>query len=245
MRVRFFPEAWLSVLVGILLFSESGYSQEFTVTPWSAQASVSALSKAQTLALSGWRRFATGKRKQFGLSLGLRYNLAFNQNAIFRTAPARLTSGQQGPQVLFAEDIPANIDTFRVNRGVFHSLNLGIALDWQFHSRWGLTFSIDAAGFSAGPKRSGTFSTRRSGMFTEQELQAKPYRYNLLLISDNDLGSLNSELFVSWFLNQNMQLRAGATFLFTEYQTETKPALDNNRFRHKSLQPMLGLSWQF
>ena len=43
---------------------------------------------------------------------------------------------------------------------------------------------------------------------------------NVLLISDNDIGSLNSEFMISYKIRPKIKLKAGASFLFNEYTVE-------------------------
>jgi hypothetical protein len=64
-----------------------------------------------------------------------------------------------------------------------------------------------------------------------------------LLTSDNDIGSLNSEILVKYWFNPKWALKAGASFSFTEYTTANKLYLENDRFRNKSLQAMVGISY--
>ncbi|MEN9598311.1 MAG: hypothetical protein RL596_622 [Bacteroidota bacterium] len=78
---------------------------------------------------------------------------------------------------------------------------------------------------------------------------AKPTGFNLLLISDNDLGSLNSELFIRYKINNKWSIRGGTSFLFNEYKTNTKVqvqnGIENDRFRYKSLYGLVALSYHF
>jgi hypothetical protein len=66
---------------------------------------------------------------------------------------------------------------------------------------------------------------------------------NLLLTGDYDIGSLNSELSLNIKITDNLLLRPGLSFLFTEYTTFNPLAFANDRFRKKSLMPMIGISY--
>ncbi|HRH34759.1 MAG TPA: hypothetical protein PKY12_06855 [Catalimonadaceae bacterium] len=188
--------------------------------------------------------YGLGKSRKFNLGIGFRYSGAFSQNQNFTTAPARLTSGQEGPQVLFAPDKPENVDTFQLGNSWVNALNLAIYLQYNLNEKWQLGFNIDAIGVSFGTKTRGNFNSIKSDNVGLKSIGAKPYPFNVLLVSDNDLGSLNSELFLRYFFKEKWAIKVGATFIFTEYQTDLKPAFDNDRFRHKSLQVMLGLSYK-
>lgn len=192
----------------------------------------------------GWSfLYGLGEKRKFNIGTGLRYTAAFSRNTEFTTAPARLTSGKEGPQVLFSEDIPENVDTFMVGRAQHHAVNLAIYLQYDFTPKFQVGFNIDGIGFSFGPEVRGSFQSLQSDNIGLQNVEAKPTLFNLLLVSDNDFGTLNSELYARYFFKERWAVKGGATFLFTEYKTKVKPAFDNNRFRHKSLQFMLGVTF--
>ncbi|MDB4173578.1 hypothetical protein N9811_02090 [Bacteroidia bacterium] len=83
-------------------------------------------------------------------------------------------------------------------------------------------------------------------MNTNNTGTAKPTAYNVLLISDNDIGMLNSELTFPYEVSKKLSVNAGATFLFTEYTTNNKIAYnsDNDRFRYKSLMGLIGINYR-
>jgi hypothetical protein len=234
---------FIFALVGSVVFGQEAPKNN----PWQKQfqLGLSAASQQFTTAPAFFLHHGFGAKQRFRLGGGIRYNFNWNQNQKYRTAPAHLTSGQEGPQVLFSEDKPENIDTLTLGSAQFHSLNLAVFLAWQFSPKWEVGFNIDAAGFSFGPKASGDFASLQGNKEGLKNVSGKPYPYNLLLVSDNDLGSLNSELYGQYHWNQNWAIRFGATFIFSEIQTDIKPALDNDRFRNKSLQGMLGLTYRF
>lgn len=175
-----------------------------------------------------------GAKKKFELGIAGRFTTYLGQNQYYITAPAQLTSGTTGPLVIFKENIIANIDTFLVQSPQVNALNIAIHLGYQVSSKISVGFNIDALGFSFGGKKSGSYI---NGVFGQQE-QAKPTGFNALLISDNDLGSLNSELFLKYQLKETWGVKGGLQFLFTEYTTDTavqQTPEPNNRFRDKSL----------
>ena len=75
--------------------------------------------------------------------------------------------------------------------------------------------------------------------------EAKPTVFNLLLVSDSDKGSLNSELYVRYKINPKISLRGGFNFQFNEYTTLRKLTFENDRFRAKNLLPLLAVSYHF
>lgn len=121
-------------------------------------------------------------------------------------------------------------------------LNITINLGYNITPRWYAGFNIDAIGFSFGGEKNGRFITNNAG----QTVSAKPTGFNLLLISDNDKGSLNSELFVRYQWNKKWAARLGYQFLFTEYTTATEVQRfpeANDRFRNKVSAVLFGVSY--
>jgi hypothetical protein len=194
----------------------------------------------------GWERLhGLGKRKAFNLGYGIRYSLAGGTNIGFTTAPAKLTSGQTGPQVFFSENLVNNIDTITFKNISQHSINLSIHIAYVFSKKFQAEFNIDAAGFSFGGIRTGTFKSSADSLNKfNGNVTARPTPFNLLLVSDNDLGQLNSEIALSYFVKPNIGIRFGASFLFSEFTTDKKLYLDNDRFRYKSLMGMIGIVYR-
>ncbi len=183
------------------------------------------------------KQHAFGEKKRFRLGYGARLTSYFGNNLQYQTAPAKYTSGETGPQVLFIETKPENIDTLLFNKSNIAALNLSINLEYQVYKKWSLAFNIDAVGASIGGKQNVIHNK------TGQTAVAKPTNLNLLLISDNDIGTLNSELLVKYQLNNHITLVGGFGFLFTEYTTDSKYKLGNDRFRNKSGQLTLGFAY--
>jgi hypothetical protein len=200
-----------------------------------------------TVALSYNRLHGLGKSHRFRVGYGVRFTSAFGSNIDHRTAPARLTSGQASFAALFAEDIIANIDTVRFKSVQVNSLNVSIHLEYGITPRLDVGFNIDGLGFSFGGEQSGVFQanqpTRSPLSGTTQT--AKPTGFNLLLVSDSDLGSLNSEIYARYRLNDKISLRGGLGFQFSEYTTTRKLTFDNDRFRAKNLMPALAVAYHF
>lgn len=184
-----------------------------------------------------------GQNKKFSLGYGLRFTSSFSTAKDYITAPAKLTSKMQGPQVLFSKTYEENLDTLTVGDGRFYALNATIHLNYSFSSKMAIEFNIDAIGFSFGPSRTATFQSNAEPA-TNGVYQAKPTKANVLLVSDNDIGTLNSELLVSYQISPKWGLKAGACFIFTELTANQKLAFDNDRFRNKALLPELVVSYR-
>ncbi|MEO7305958.1 MAG: hypothetical protein ABIR78_12780 [Ferruginibacter sp.] len=187
-----------------------------------------------------------GKRNKIELGLGARFTSYFGSNLYFRTAPAKLTSGKTGPSVLFADDINPNIDSVLFPKAQINSLNLSLNVGYNFSKRFSAGLTIDAIGFSFGKKQTGVYYG--NNFATGIPVTAKPTGFNLLLISDNDKGSLNSELFARYKWNDSWGVKLGFQFLFAEYTTDSKvqttPGGDmNDRFRKKMAGVAIGVTY--
>ena len=216
-------------------------------TKWTQYADVSfSAGKSSFSAAGAWSNlYGVGSKQKFSIGYGVRYTFFTGKEQEYITAPAKLTSGKTGPQVLFIENIEANLDTFRVNKPLLHVLNLAIYLQYQITEQFSLGFNIDALGISLGSQVNGSFTSGLIASKPTFQLQARPTILNALLISDNDRGSLNSELLAKYQFNEHFGIKVGLTFIFTEYTTTSKPILDNDRFRNKALMGLLGASYRF
>ena len=208
-----------------------------------ADATVAAGNYQGSFSLSYLHDWKLGTRRKLGLGIGGRFTSYFGQNQYYVTAPAKLTSGSTGPGAIFQDDIEKNIDTLLVQSPQVNSLNLFINIDYSFSSKFVVGFNIDAIGFSFGGNRQGNYINGSSGKITD----AAPTPFNVLLVSDNDRGSLNSEFYGKYSINNKWGLKAGVQFLFTEYTTTTKVQTypeENDRFRNKSLLFCLGITYK-
>ncbi|QOI96250.1 MAG: hypothetical protein HRU69_01620 [Flammeovirgaceae bacterium] len=222
----------VSVFTALLLgVSIAAYTQvkevHLTAAIGNAQGTVSLL--------AGYDR-EVGSKEKFAVGFGARFTSYFGTNQYYQTAPAKLTTGSTGPLVIFKENIPENIDTVLLAKAQVNSLNLFINMRYAVHSKFQLGFNIDAIGFSFGASQPGTFRNT--------PIRTRPASFNALLISDNDRGNLNSELYLKYLLSEKWSVKVAAQFHFTEYFTETEVQQfpePNDRFRNKALMGAIGV----
>ncbi len=180
--------------------------------------------------IHNWR---PGKKQKFEVGIGGRLTTYVGSNQYYSTAPADITSGSTGPGVFFKENIVANMDTFLIAKPRVLAVNAMINLAYRLSEKFTLGFNIDVIGFSVGSEKTGNYINGSQGQITT----GKPSPFNLLLVSDNDLGSLNSEFYGKYKVNEKLSVKAGFQFLFTEYTTSTEVQQfpePNDRFRNKS-----------
>jgi hypothetical protein len=123
-----------------------------------------------------------------------------------------------------------------------NSLNASIYLNYAFTKKWEVEFNIDAIGFSFGNAVNAQYQSSKRTVESINQT-ASPTSFNLLLISDNDLGNLNSEIKIKYYFRTNWAINIGGTFIFNEFTTSNKLFKDNDRFRQKSFVPMIGISY--
>jgi len=233
----------ISFLLAFLLFiSHLSFSQ--TKNQRYADLSIAAVGGFSP-ALSYNYNWGLGKRGKFKIGTGIRFTYFAKGKTDLITAPASLTSGEKGPQVLFTENILSNFDTLKVSKVGVGYINIPIHLQYSFSQKFEVGFNIDALGLSFGSKQSGTFYASDSRSLNKTTQTAKPTTFNLLLVSDNDLGSLNSELYARYWVNDKIGFRVGLSFQFVEYTTDKVLTFENDRFRTKNLLPMLAISYKF
>jgi hypothetical protein len=235
----------LTILTSFWFFNTEG--QELDQQPGSTEKvlelTAAGGSYRGSFSLSYFHTAKLGKAKRFGLSAGLRLTSFIGANIYYITAPAELTSGSTSPLILFKENITENIDSLLVKAPQINSLNLMINLQYRVNERLTAGFNIDVVGVSFGRKTRGNYINGYAGKNTH----AEPTPLNLLLISDNDRGSLNSELYGRYKLNTTWDIKAGLQFLFTEYTTVTKVQESpkaNDRFRNKALLFAAGITYK-
>ncbi len=191
-----------------------------------------------------YRTWSIGRKKKFEFAVGERSTLYFGSNQNYNTSPAKLTSGSVSPAILFQDPIKTNIDTVFFSRPNVVTFNAGVGLSYQLVKRFSVNFSIDVLGLSFGSMRNGTYidgSIRKA-------VTASPTAFNLLLIDDNDIGNLNSELSFCYKLTEKWGVKTGFQHLFTEYVTTSKVQQfpePNDRFRNRSTLFVLGAVFRY
>ena len=189
-------------------------------------------SSSGTINLSGQKDWYLGKKDRIILGTGIRFTSFFGNNVTFITAPAKLSID------------PKSVDSLLAPKPSLSSLNLMINLGYKISSKIEVGFNIDALGISFGPEGNPTFITNKKSTVTK----AKPTSPNVLLVGDNDRGSLNSQFYGRYKLNQKIGLNIAYQFLFNELTTATKVQAipeANDRFRVKSSQIYVGVSYHF
>ncbi len=240
----------LIVLLFLTIISFNVSAQGFDKSYSTLDLALAGNSNAFSPAVSYTQMFGLGKSKRFKIGYGIRLTSFFMNNVSARTAPAKFTSSTSSFSALFADDINSNIDTLQLSTAQNNALNVSINLQYALSKKLEIGFNIDATGYSFGASQTGTLiSKKNKHKFTDgtNTSVANPNGLNLLLVSDSDLGSLNSEIYARYWVTEKIGIRAGVSFLFTEYTSDKKVQLTdglNNRWRYKSLLPLIAVSYK-
>lgn len=188
-----------------------------------------------------WGRYewSIGKKKAIRIGTGIRFSYFNAYKGLYLTAPLRLT------QLNYSSDNP-NIDTLRITENRHYFTNLYLIAGYTLKEKLDFRFSIDLVGISFGKRVSGEHITNsQAGIFPKHTtMTAKPTPFNLLLVSDNDVGSLNSEFTVGYWYSEKYLVFGGYSFLFSEYTTDKTIRNENQRFRMKAHLLTLGVGYK-
>jgi len=226
----------MSRFIAVFFFSVSilyVHAQDISPRISTLDATIGAAAESLTGSLAWSTTYGLGSSKKFRLGYGVRFSGFAGSNTTYITAPASLTKNEE------------TIDSLSLNGPLNFGVNLAIYLEYYFNSKWSVGFNIDAIGVSFGNNQLGAFqSSSNNGEFPDF-VNASPTAFNLLLVGDNDLGFLKSEISVRYTLSEHWSLRGGLDYTFSEFTTEQKLTNDNDRFRYKAGMLFLGASYIF
>ncbi len=172
-----------------------------------------------------------GKSKKIEIGLGGRFTSYFGTSQYFASAPASLAEDEKKSDSLLLQSPQVN------------ALNLAVNIGYRIAPKIGVGFNIDALGFSFGGGQDGSYINGNQGQATS----AKPTSFNVLLVGNNDQGSLNSEFYIRYFFKEKLAIKLAYQYLFTEYTTDTQVQQvpeANDRFRNKASLFSLGITKQ-
>lgn len=176
---------------------------------------------------------------KFRLGYGVRTTFFFGSKLDYVTAPGSVTEGN-----FFKAQNEEKMDTLALPNPNTNSINAAIYLLYQLNDKWSFGFNIDLIGFTFGNDQAGVFrADSQNG--SVNEVMASPTNFNLLLTGDYDIGSLNSEFYGQYQISEQLGIRAGLSFVFSEYTTDQPLTFDNDRFRNKSLGGLLAVNYRF
>ena len=138
-----------------------------------------------------------------------------------------------------AKNVPAGvIDTLFVSSAAL-MLNVSGHAAVVLTPRLQAGMNIDLVGVGTGASRTGSY--RASAGVARTSVSASPSGTNVFLYGSKDQGSLNSEFFAAWALNDRYTVRGGLSHQLVEYEAERTLSSNTKRFRSYSNLIFLGL----
>ncbi len=228
----------LLLLLVCSVLTVNAFAQEDIKPKNMADLSLSVGKGTFSVAASGFRLHPVALKKKFFLGYGVRYTGFFGSDKQYITAPAEISEGN-----FFKPQNKLKLDTITFPSTQANMVNLNVHLAYAVSKKLLVGFNIDAIGFSFGGEKSGVL---QSGG-TLSNVKANVSNFNLLLTGDYDKGSLNSEFYGLYILENGFMIKGGASFIFTEYTTTQKITsnFNNDQFRNKNLGLMLGVVYAF
>lgn len=176
--------------------------------------------------------------EKFHINPGFRINGFSGKNLDYITAPAEYTADENF------------VDTMGLSAVQNNFANLYVRLGFDVTEKFSLSFDIDVIGVSFGKEQAGEVFRAGKALTTANPAApaikpaASPTSVNILLVGDNDKGSLNSTLTLTYNVTKRLGIDLGAGLVFTEYTTNDKIGYDSNdRFRNKAMMGYLGASF--
>ncbi len=185
----------------------------------------------------GFEREFNVVSKKIHVNPGLRVNVFNGSSLDFITAPAEYTVNDSEVDTLFMPTVQSNF------------ANLYVRLGYDITEKLSVSFDIDLVGVSFGSEQNDNVfkpgeDLQSANTGSSSSVVANPTQINVLLVGDNDLGSLNSTFMITYNLTKRLGIDAGLTYVFTEYTTDLSIGYDgNDRFRNKSAMGYFGVSY--
>lgn len=174
------------------------------------------------------------------LGVGIRGGYIFGSSTNYITAPAKHTGSSDA------------IDTLVVAKPQFFNVNISLNAAYHFTPKIAIGANIDFIGLAFGFKRDADFypslasqneSTPRQKLTGET---VKPQRNSIFLTGDRNKGTLVSEVFIRITPIERFSIKAGYSYIITEYATSRRIGhKDNYRFRNTTSGFMIGLGYNF
>jgi long-subunit fatty acid transport protein len=191
------------------------------------------LGSSQTTFAAGYvKNWNLGKKQRFYIGAGARLSGAFGKGKTFTSAPANLASDK------------TKVDSVYGGNTRIYAMNAMINLGYHISPKLDLGFNIDVIGFSFGPNASRLFRTNGVETLTN----TKPTGMNVLLVGNNDRGTLNSEFYLRYKVNNKVGIKLAYQHFFTELTTASKVQtipVQNDRFRNITDLFSFGVAYHF
>jgi len=219
-------------LFTIIHFSANAQEASTKKTEQLADLTLGFGSGQSTVSFGYFKNWNVGKKQSFYIGTGVRLSNAFGRNQVFTSAPASLAAND------------ANVDSLFSSRSSTYAFNAILNLGYHLSPKLDVGFNIDLIGFSFGPSRIKLFT----GNGAQSAPSAQPTSLNILLVGNNDRGTLNSEFYLRYKVSKKWGIKLAYQHFFTELTTTNKVQtipVQNDRFRNITNLFSLGVARHF
>ncbi|MCC5945106.1 MAG: hypothetical protein JJT94_09225 [Bernardetiaceae bacterium] len=183
--------------------------------------------------LKWFHLYGVDSEQRFRIGYGFRLNFTGGGDIPFYSAPYELRKDK------------ATTDTLELKEPQLISLNIGLYMTYSITERWLLGFNMDLAGAGFGAESPGILYSEQipqpEGLLIAEN---KPQYGNLFRGWRDDLGALNTEVYVGYQLSPNWQIRGGIARYKWEFRTPIAFVRDNERYRSAAILGFIGVIWQ-
>jgi hypothetical protein len=173
------------------------------------------------------------KRQIFSVGMGLRAN-------VFSTKKRSYTTSSEA---LIALN-PGGADTMYMPEVQTNTLNAYIAV--KIHIKKGVDFFIntDIGGINFGDSKTGYFRSYETDPIPPgTKYKTEPYAFNINMFNGESYGTIMSEAYGSFRLNNVLYWRLGVNFYRNEYKVDRQIPLNGKRFSQNHWMVMSGLAF--
>lgn len=174
-----------------------------------------------------------GRKKQFlNIGCGMRANVFFSEKRDYTTSSPVLTARNRGGS-----------DTLYMPKVQTNTLNAYIAIKIHIKKGVDLHFNTDIGGINFGDSKDCYFRSYETNPLPPGvKYKSEPYAFNANLLNGS-YGTLMSEMYGSFRLNEVLWWRLGLNYLRNEYKLETNIPMNGKRFYQNHWMVMSALAF--
>lgn len=171
------------------------------------------------------------KKQRLSIGCGLRGFVFFSKNREYSTSsPVLAARNRGGADTMFMEKVQTN------------TVNAYIAIKIHIKKGVDLHFNTDIGGVNFGDSKDGFFkSYETSPAPPYKKYKTEPYAFNVNLLNGS-YGSIMSEAYGSFRLNEQFVWRLGINYYRNEYKLDTNIPMNGRRFYQNHWMAMTGIA---
>jgi len=173
------------------------------------------------------------KRQTFSVGMGLRANVFFTKRRDYTTSSQALTALN-----------PGGADTMYMPEVQTNTLNAYIALKVHIKRGVDFFFTTDIGGINFGDSKDGFFRSYETNPLPPGiKYKTEPYAFNFNMFGQESYGTIMSEAYASFRLNNVLKWRLGFNYYRNEYKVDRVVPMNGKRFYQNHWMVMSGLAF--